>query len=126
MCPKGCRRGSARAGSAAAGHSRLLAEGTKEEEKGEEDVSVLGLGGKGGGDQEVVGQVACAKLLMASCPPPGALVLAPRGFGKGQVSVLDPKLLRSSPATLATPFQMSLGGEMIRKAILHVILWRKL
>lgn len=59
------------------GHSRLLAGGTKEEEKGEEDVSVLGLGGKGGGDQEVVGQVACAKLLMAGCPPREAQVLAP-------------------------------------------------
>lgn len=122
VCPKGCGRGSARAGSAAVGHSRLLAGGTKEEEKGEEDVSVLGLeGGKGGGDQEVVGQVACANLLMASCPPQEALVLAPRGSGKGQVSVLNPKLLRSFLATLAAPFQMSLGGEMITEIILHVM-----
>lgn len=118
VCPKGCGRGSARAGSAAVGHSRLLAGSTKEEEKGEEDVSVLGLeGGEGGGDQEVAGQVARAKRLMASCPPQEALVVALRGFGKGQVSVLDPKLLRSFPATLATPFQMSLGGEMIRERI---------
>lgn len=96
-------------------------------EKREEDVPVLGLeGGKGGGGQEVGGQVARAKLLVASCPPPEALVLAPRDFGKGQVSVPDSKLLRSFPATLATPFQMSLGGEMIREIILHVILWRKL
>lgn len=125
VCPKGCGRGSARAGSAAVGHSRLLAGSTKEEEKGEEDVSVLGLeGGEGGGDEEVVGQMAHAKLLVASCPPQEAL--AGPGFGKGQVSVLDPKLLRSFPATLATPFQMSLGGEMIRERILHVILWRKL
>lgn len=106
VCPKGCGRGSARAGSAAVGHSRLLAGGTKEEEMGEEDVSVLGLeGGEGGGDKEVVGQVACANLLVASCPPQEALVLAPRGSGKGQVSVLNPKLLRSFPATLATPLQ---------------------
>lgn len=45
VCPEGCGRGSACAGSAAVGHSRLLAEGTKEEEKREEDVAVLGLGG---------------------------------------------------------------------------------
>lgn len=114
VCPTGCGRGSARAGSAAVGHSRLLAGGTKEVEKREEDVPVLGLeGGKGGGGQEVGGQVACARLLVANCPPPEALVLAPRAFGKGQVSVLDSKLLRSFPATLATPFQ--LGGEMIRE-----------
>lgn len=37
------------------------------------------------GATPVVGQVACAKLLVANCPPQEALVLPPRGFGKGQV-----------------------------------------
>lgn len=70
VCPLGCGRGSARAGSAAVGHSRLLAGATKEVEKREEDVSVLGLeGGKGGGGQEVVGQVARAKLLVGGQLP---------------------------------------------------------
>lgn len=40
------------AGSAAVGHSRLLAEGTKEEERRAEDVAVLGLEGEGGDDGE--------------------------------------------------------------------------
>lgn len=48
VCSEGCGTGSAGAGSAAAGHSRLLAEGTKEEEKREEDVAVLSLRGGGG------------------------------------------------------------------------------
>lgn len=48
VCPEGCGRGSAQAGSAAVGHPRLLAGDTKEEENGEEGVSVLGLEGKVG------------------------------------------------------------------------------
>lgn len=47
------------------GHSRLLAEGTKEEEKREEDVAVLGLGGRREGTTEsgqVAGQTACPEL----------------------------------------------------------------
>lgn len=39
-----------------------------------------------------------------------SLVPGPRGSGKGRISVLDPKLLRSFPAT---PFPKSLGGVMI-------------
>lgn len=71
VCPAGCGRGSARAGSAAVGHSRLLARDTKEEEKAEEDVAVLGLeGGKGGGDEEVVEQVARANCWCPVAPPP--------------------------------------------------------
>lgn len=111
VCPAGCGRGSARAGSAAVGHSRLLARDTKEEEKAEEDVAVLGLeGGKGGGDEEVVEQVARASCWcpVASPPPPPrrrSLVPGPRGSGKGRVS-LDPKLRRSFPATPPK----SLGG----------------
>lgn len=61
VCSEGCGRGSACAGSAAAGHSRLLAEGTKEEEKREEDVAVLSLqGGKEGTTEKrpLVGQSA--------------------------------------------------------------------
>lgn len=99
VCPEGCGRGSARAGSAAMGHPRLLAGGTKEEEKGEEDVAVLGLeGGKGGGDGEVVKEMAGAHCWRPVAhhrrrsPVPG-----PRGSGKGRVSALDPKLLRSFP-----------------------------
>lgn len=90
VCPKGCGRGSARAGSAAVGHSRLLAGGTKEEEKGRRtSLSSALREGISGGNEEVVGQVACAKVLVASCPPQEALVPASRGSGKGQVSVLD-------------------------------------
>lgn len=62
VCPEGCGRGSASAGSAVAGHSRLLAEGTKEEEKREDDVAVLGLGGRreGGDDGEgTIGWADC-------------------------------------------------------------------
>lgn len=112
VCPAGCGRGSARAGSAAVGHSRLLARDTKEEEKAEEDVAVLGLeGGKGGGD-EVVEQVARASCWCPVAPPRPprgrSLVPGPRGSAKGRVS-LDPKLLRSFPATPPK----SLGGGMI-------------
>lgn len=96
------------------GHSRLLARDTKEEEKGEEDVAVLGLeGGKDGGDAEVVEQVARANCWCPVAHPPPrrrSLVPGPRGSGKGTVSVLDPMLLRSFPAT---PFPKSLGGGMI-------------
>lgn len=112
VCPEGCGRGSARAGSAAVGHSRLLARGTKEEEKGEEGVAVLVLeGGNGGGDEEVVEQVARANCWCPVAPPRRrSLVPGPRGAGKRRISVLDPKLLRSFPAT---PFPKSLGGVMI-------------
>ena len=47
VCSEGCGRGSACAGSAAAGHSRLLAEGAKEEEKREE-ASLSSAFGEGG------------------------------------------------------------------------------
>lgn len=74
VCPEGCGRGSARAGSAAVGRSRLLARGTKEEEKGEEGVAVLVLeGGNGGGDEEVVEQVARANCWCPVAPPREAL-----------------------------------------------------
>lgn len=74
VCPEGCGRGSARAGSAAVGHSRLLARGTKEEEKGKEGVAVLVLeGGNGGGDEEVVEQVARANCWCPVAPPREAL-----------------------------------------------------
>lgn len=72
VCPEGCGRGSARAGSAAVGHSRLLARGTKEEEKREEDVAGL-EGGKGGGDEEVVEQVARANCWCPVAPQQEAL-----------------------------------------------------
>lgn len=59
---EGCRRGSVCAGSAAEGHSRLLAEGTKEEEKREEGVVVLGFG-RGREETaekgQLAGQIAC-------------------------------------------------------------------
>lgn len=74
VCPEGCGRGSARAGSDAVGHSRLLARSTKEEEKGEEDVAVLGLeGGKVGGDEELVEQVARANCWCPVAPQQEAL-----------------------------------------------------
>ena len=52
VCSEGCGRGSACAGSAAAGHSRLLAEGAKEEEKSEEASlsSAFGEGGREDGE----------------------------------------------------------------------------
>lgn len=65
MCSEGCGTGSARVGSAAAGHSRLLAEGTKEEEKREEDVAVLGpRGGREGKTEkgQLAGQIAGPQL----------------------------------------------------------------
>lgn len=106
VCPEGCGRGSARAGSAAMGHPRLLAGGAKEEEKGEEDAAVLGLeGGKGGGDGEVVKEMAGAY-----CWRPVAhhrrrsLVPGPRGPGKGRLPALDPKLLRSFPDNFGHSF----------------------
>ena len=54
VCSEGCGRGSACAGSAAAGHSRLLAEGTKEEERSEEASlsSAFGEGGREGGRED--------------------------------------------------------------------------
>lgn len=115
VCPEGCGRGSAYAGSAAAGHSRLLAEGTKEEEKREDDVAVLGLGGRWEGTTEkgqLAGQIAfpepsCSwQLLPArrrrrSWPPvPSFWGKAERKSGRGgEVSVLAPRLLRSFPGT---------------------------
>lgn len=68
VCPEGCGRGSARAWSAAMGHPRLLAGGTKEEEKGEEDVAVLGLKETGGGKTN-----GLCQLPVSSCPPQEAL-----------------------------------------------------
>ena len=59
---EGCRRGSVCAGSAAEGHSRLLAEGTKEEEKREEGVAVFvfGSGREGTAEKgQLAGQIAC-------------------------------------------------------------------
>lgn len=51
------------------GHSRLLAEGTKEEEKREEDVAVLGLGGEGGDGRE-------GTTGLANCVPQTQLLVA--------------------------------------------------
>lgn len=78
VCSEGCGTGSAGAGSAAAGHSRLLAEGTKEEEKREEDVAVLSLRGGGVGDDGEgttgwASSQSSAQLLVATicCPHAG-------------------------------------------------------
>lgn len=48
VCPRAVREAVPCAGSAAVGHSRLLAEGAKEEGRRAEDVAVLGLEGEGG------------------------------------------------------------------------------
>lgn len=103
-----CPRGSACAGSAAVGHSRLLAEGTKEEEKREEDVAVLGFGAEGEETTEgqLAGQIAspkpsCSCQLLSvngrrpSAPPapaPSAQRLGKAGRDRGgeAVSVLAP------------------------------------
>lgn len=59
LCERQCP-----AGSAAVGHSRLLAAGTKEEEKREAAFAVFGLGGGREGTAEkgqAAGQIACPK-----------------------------------------------------------------
>lgn len=106
-CPEGCGRGSADAGSAAAGHSRLLAEGTKEEEKREDDVAVLGLGG---GDSRQRGLPPRPQRLAA------AAARRPRAPREGPPSESRVPSLESSPprsrsdltAALALPFQVFL------------------
>lgn len=110
---EGRGRGSAGAGSAAVGHSRLLAEGTKEEEKREEDVGVLGLGGQRGrgprrrdnwlGKLRALNPAVCGNCCRHAgnaragcrCPASGKA----EWDGDGEVSVLVPRLLRSFPET---------------------------
>jgi hypothetical protein len=74
VCPEGCGRGSARVGSAAVGHPRLLAGGTKEEEKGEEDIAVLGLEGgrRGWGPSRAKSSCSWQLLPRAAGARPGA------------------------------------------------------
>lgn len=104
-----CPRGSACAGSAAVGHSRLLAEGTKEEEKREEDVAVLGFGAEGEETTEgqLAGQIAspkpsCSCQLLSvngrrpSAPPPPVPSVWERPGGTGAE-----KQFQSSPLTVA-------------------------
>lgn len=95
-----------------AGHSRLLAEGTKEEEKSEEASlsSAFGEGGREAGEGTMAGQiagvlqssqplatVACLQEAPGRAPSTESLGKA-EGKAGGEVSVLSPRLLRSFPA----------------------------
>lgn len=147
VCPEGCGRGSAYAGSAVAGHSRLLAEGTKEEER-EDDVAVLGLGGKEGGRGRRGRDNWLGKLPFRNpaaggeCSPhagdagPGAgFRVSGRGRAKsgGEVSILPPRLLRSFPGTFLVDCYLSYAfpsvcrgsdGSKIRPQTSAIFSWK--
>ena len=82
VCSEGCGRGSACAGSAAAGHSRLLAEGTKEEERSEE-ASLSSAFGEGGREGRRRRDKWLGKLPVLSPAAPGNCCLLARGAGQG-------------------------------------------
>lgn len=140
VCPRAVGEAVPVLGQLPVGHSRLLAEGTKEEEKREEDValsSALGERGRGRprrdnrlGKLRVLNPAARGNLparrRRQCCPPIPSLRKGGVRRGGG-VSVLVPRLLRSSPGTFLIRcyltlicLEMALARMMMIKIVLRV------